>query len=101
MPSSVPVGDVKEYAASLVAADQWGCLDALFQRESGWNPAAMNKSSGAFGIPQALPGSKMASDRRGLADQPAPQVRWGVSYINGRSGSPCGASAHSESHGWY
>jgi len=101
VPSSVPVGDVKEYAASLVAADQWGCLDALFQRESGWNPAAMNKSSGAFGIPQALPGSKMASAGADWQTNPLTQVRWGVSYINGRYGSPCGAWAHSESHGWY
>ena len=101
VPSSVPVGDVKEYAASLVAADQWGCLEALFQRESGWNPAAMNKSSGAFGIPQALPGSKMASAGEDWQTNPLTQVRWGVSYINARYGSPCGAWAHSESHGWY
>jgi len=101
VPSSTPVGEVKEYAASLVAADQFGCLDALFQRESGWNHTAKNKSSSAYGIPQALPGSKMASAGADWQTNPLTQVRWGVSYINARYGSPCGAWAHSESHGWY
>lgn len=101
VPSSTPVGEVKEYAASLVAADQFGCLDALFQRESGWNPTAKNKSSSAYGIPQALPGSKMASAGADWQTNPLTQVRWGVSYINARYGSPCGAWEHSESHGWY
>ena len=101
VPSSTPVGEVKEYAASLVAADQFGCLDALFERESGWNHAAKNTSSGAYGIPQALPGSKMASAGADWQTNPLTQVRWGVSYINARYGSPCGAWAHSESHGWY
>jgi len=100
-PSSTPVGEVKEYAASLVAADQFGCLDALFQRESGWNPTAKNRSSSAYGIPQALPGSKMASAGSDWETNPLTQVRWGVSYVNARYGSPCGAWAHSESHGWY
>jgi len=101
VPSSTPVGEVKEYAASLVAADQFGCLDALFERESGWNHAAKNTSSGAYGIPQALPGSKMASAGADWQTNPLTQVRWGVSYVNARYGSPCGAWAHSESHGWY
>jgi hypothetical protein len=101
VPSSTPVGEVKQYAASLVAADQFGCLDALFQRESGWNPTAKNKSSSAYGIPQALPGSKMASAGADWQTNPLTQVRWGVSYVNARYGSPCGAWAHSESHGWY
>lgn len=101
LPSRTPVGEVKQYAASLVAADQFGCLEALWQRESGWNPAAKNRSSGAFGIPQALPASKMASAGADWQTNPMTQVRWGVSYIHGRYGSPCGAWAHSESHGWY
>ena len=60
-----------------------------------------NASSGAHGIPQALPGSKMASAGADWQTNPLTQVRWGVSYINARYGSPCGAWAHSESHGWY
>ncbi len=101
VPVSTPVGDVKEYAASLVGAEQFGCLDALFTRESGWNPSAKNKSSGAYGIPQALPASKMASAGADWQTNPHTQVRWGVSYVNARYGSACGAWAHSESHGWY
>ncbi|MFC4613470.1 transglycosylase SLT domain-containing protein [Cellulomonas algicola] len=101
LPSRTPVGEVKQYAASLVGADQFGCLEALWQRESGWNPAAKNRSSGAFGIPQALPATKMASAGADWQTNPMTQVRWGVSYIHGRYGSPCGAWAHSESHGWY
>lgn len=101
VPSSTPVGEVKQYAASLVGADQFGCLEALWQRESGWNPAATNRSSGAYGIPQSLPASKMASAGPDWQTNPMTQVRWGVSYIHGRYGSPCGAWAHSESHGWY
>lgn len=101
VPASTPVGDVKEYAASLVGPEQFGCLDALFTRESGWNPSARNRSSGAYGIPQALPGSKMASAGADWQTNPHTQVRWGVSYVNARYGSACGAWAHSESHGWY
>ncbi|WP_291885797.1 transglycosylase SLT domain-containing protein [Cellulomonas sp.] len=99
--ASVPVGEVKQYAAGLVGADQWGCLDALWQRESGWDPSATNRSSGAFGIPQSLPGAKMASAGADWRTNPLTQVRWGVSYIEGRYGSPCAAWQHSQSTGWY
>ncbi|WP_203751133.1 transglycosylase SLT domain-containing protein [Cellulomonas chitinilytica] len=100
-PSRVPVGEVKQYAAGLVGADQWGCLEALWQRESGWDPSATNSSSGAFGIPQSLPGSKMASAGPDWRSNPLTQVRWGVSYIEGRYGSACAAWQHSQSTGWY
>ncbi len=82
-------------------ADQFGCLDSLWTRESNWNPAAHNASSGAHGIPQALPGSKMASAGPNWSSDPATQIKWGLGYIQDRYGSPCGAWAHSESHGWY
>lgn len=100
---SVPdVGSVKAYASDLVGGgEQWGCLEALWQRESGWNHLAENRSSGAYGIPQALPGSKMASAGADWATNPITQVNWGVSYINGRYGTPCDAWAHSEAKGWY
>lgn len=81
--------------------DQWSCLDALWQRESNWNPSAMNPSSGAYGIPQSLPGSKMASAGADWRTNPATQIRWGLGYIKGRYGSPCGAWGHSQSVGWY
>ena len=82
-------------------ADQFGCLDSLWTRESNWNPGAHNGSSGAHGIPQALPGSKMASAGPNWSSNPVTQITWGLGYIQDRYGSPCGAWAHSESHGWY
>jgi hypothetical protein len=83
------------------SSDQFGCLDSLYVRESGWNPYADNPTSSAYGIPQALPGEKMASAGADWATNPVTQIRWGLGYIRDRYGSPCGAWAHSESHGWY
>ena len=81
--------------------DQFACLVALWNRESGWNAAAYNASSGAYGIPQALPGDKMASAGADWQTNPATQIAWGLGYISGRYGTPCGAWDHSESVGWY
>ncbi len=83
------------------SSDQFGCLDSLYTRESGWNVYADNPSSSAYGIPQSLPGSKMASAGADWATNPVTQIRWGLGYIQDRYGSPCGAWAHSESYGWY
>jgi hypothetical protein len=99
-------GDPRDIAQALMpqfgfSSDQFGCLDSLWMRESGWNPAASNSSSGAFGIPQALPGSKMATAGADWATNPATQIEWGLGYIQDRYGSPCGAWGHSESYGWY
>jgi hypothetical protein len=82
-------------------ADQFGCLVPLWSRESGWNVNAYNASSGATGIPQALPGSKMASAGADWQTNPATQIKWGLGYIAGRYGTPCAAWDHSESAGWY
>ena len=99
VPSSTPVGEVKEYAASLVAADQFGCLDALFERESGWNHTAKNKSSSAYGIPQALTEAhELPAD---YMTNPATQIRWGLGYIRGSYGTPCGAWSFKQANGWY
>ena len=81
--------------------DQFPCLDKLWTRESGWNYKAYNASSGAYGIPQALPGSKMASVADDWKTNPATQIKWGLGYIEGRYNDPCGAWQHSESTGWY
>ena len=81
--------------------DQFPCLDKLFKRESGWNARASNASSGAYGIPQALPGSKMASVASDWKTNPATQIKWGLGYIEGRYNTPCGAWSHSQSTGWY
>jgi hypothetical protein len=80
--------------------DQFACLVALWNRESGWRVNAYN-SSGAYGIPQALPGSKMAAFGADWQTNPATQIAWGLSYITGRYGNPCGAWGHSNSYGWY
>ncbi|WP_424449128.1 lytic transglycosylase domain-containing protein [Microbacterium arborescens] len=81
--------------------DQFSCLVSLWNKESGWNYQAYNSGSGAFGIPQALPGSKMASAGGDWRTSAVTQVRWGLGYISGRYGSPCGAWGHSQSVGWY
>jgi hypothetical protein len=81
--------------------DQMGCLDALWTRESGWNERSMNRSSGAYGIPQALPASKMAAFGADYLTNPVPQIRWGLDYIKGRYSSPCGAWSFWQAHNWY
>jgi len=80
---------------------EYQCLYALWAKESGWNHFAQNRSSGAYGIPQALPGSKMASAGEDWATNPETQIRWGLGYIAARYGSPCAAWAHSQQKNWY
>lgn len=104
--ATVEPGTARAIAREQVAAHGWGdgefaCLDALWQRESGWRVNAANPSSSAYGIPQALPGSKMASAGADWATNPATQIAWGLKYISGRYATPCGAWGHSQSHGWY
>ena len=99
-------GEAQAIARSMLAGygwgdDQFGCLVSLWDRESGWNSQAYNASSGAFGIPQALPGSKMATAGADWQTNAATQISWGLGYIAGRYGNPCGAWSHSESVGWY
>jgi len=81
--------------------DQAPCLVSLWNRESGWNEKSSNKSSGAYGIPQAIPGSKMASTGADWKTNPVTQIKWGLGYIKGRYKTPCGAWSHSQSTGWY
>ncbi|GAA2723575.1 hypothetical protein [Actinocorallia aurantiaca] len=80
---------------------QWRCLERLWSRESGWNHLARNPSSGAHGIPQALPGSKMGGISADWRTNPETQIKWGLRYIKGRYGTPCGAWAHFGASGWY
>ena len=98
-------GNKKIGCTQLVAAgfglNQMPCLEKLWQKESGWNPLAHNKSSGAHGIPQAVPGDKMAAFGSNWYSDPTPQIKWGLSYIKGRYKTPCGAWSHSQSTGWY
>ena len=80
---------------------QLTCLRSLWTRDSGWSHQSMNSSSGAYGSPQSLPGSKMASAGKDWRTNPETQVKWGLGYIKGRYGSPCGAWGAFQSKGWY
>ena len=104
--ASTPSGSPQQIAEQMLSqfgwsSGQFSCLQPLWAHESGWNPYAQNPSSGAYGIPQALPGSKMASAGGDWQSNPATQIRWGLSYIQGNYGSPCGAWAHEQADGWY
>jgi hypothetical protein len=99
-------GTIKAYAFAEVSRRGWGmeqysCLVKLWNRESNWNPIAQNKSSGAYGIPQALPGIKMASAGDDWMTNPETQINWGLGYISGRYKTPCAALAHSDVKNWY
>ncbi len=99
-------GEYQRYALSQLANYGWDeteilPLIELWNRESGWNPNAHNGGSGAHGIPQALPASKMASEGSDYYTNGNTQIRWGLGYISGRYGSPSNAWAHFRSHGWY
>lgn len=105
-PVQVTAGGSRGIAQQMIAARGWPasefqCLDTLWMRESNWNHLAMNPSSGAYGIPQSLPGSKMASHGADWRTNPATQIAWGLDYIRGRYGTPCGALNHSYARGWY
>lgn len=92
---------LKQLAAHGWGADQFSCLNQLWNRESSWRINATNTSSGAYGIPQALPGNKMASAGPDWETNPATQIKWGLKYITDRYGTPCGAWAHSQATNWY
>lgn len=106
VPTTYSGEDPRSLAKPLVAAQGWSdseyqCLVLLWNRESQWNPYAENSSSGAYGIPQALPGSRMASAGADWRTNPITQINWGIGYIKGRYGTPCSAWAHSNAVGWY
>jgi hypothetical protein len=99
-------GDPRATARAMLAGFGWSdsqfsCLNSLWTKESGWNPSATNASSGAYGIPQSLPASKMATAGADYRTNPATQIRWGLTYIKASYGSPCSAWAHSQAVNWY
>jgi hypothetical protein len=98
-------GSAQAIAKAILASkgmgdDQYSCLVSLWNRESHWSVTAANPN-GAYGIPQALPGSKMASAGPDWRTNAKTQILWGLSYITSRYGTPCGAWAHSQATGWY
>ena len=82
-------------------SSQMSCLVPLWAGESGWRWNAENSSSGAYGIPQSLPGSKMATVAADWRTNPVTQIKWGLEYIKASYGSPCGAWGFKQGHGWY
>ncbi len=88
---SYSVAEIQAMARQIVPADQFQCFSNIVNHESTWNYRATNPSSGAYGLVQAYPGSKMASAGADWQTNPATQIKWGLSYMNGRYGSPCGA----------
>jgi len=81
--------------------DQMPCLEKMWDKESHWRTAAENTSSGAYGIPQALPGDKMATYGSDWRTNPVPQIKWGLDYIKNRYDTPCGAWSFWLAHNWY
>jgi hypothetical protein len=99
-------GTPKEVALNLLGdhgwkSDQFSCLDKLWTKESGWRVSAANPSSSAYGIPQALPGNRMATYGADWRTNPVTQIKWGRDYIESAYGSPCSAWAHSVAMNWY
>jgi hypothetical protein len=104
-PTPVPtprdtVWNARIYAKNRLGAKQYDCLNVIFTYESKWNPQAGNPA-GAYGIPQAKPGSKMAAFGSNWRYSPLVQVKWGIWYVNSRYGSACAANAFLQSQGWY
>ncbi|MFJ3926662.1 transglycosylase SLT domain-containing protein [Streptomyces sp. NPDC090022] len=99
--SSYTVAQVQAIARQMVPAGQWSCFSEIIDRESTWNYKAVNSSSGAYGLVQALPGSKMASAGADWRTNPATQIKWGLNYMEDRYGSPCAALTFHNANGWY
>lgn len=99
--------DPREIARQLMANTYgWGdaqfqCFDNIIMHESKWSITATNPTSGAYGIPQALPGSKMATAGADWKTNPATQIKWALSYVKARYSTPCGAWSFKSAHGWY
>ncbi|MET8742184.1 MULTISPECIES: transglycosylase SLT domain-containing protein [unclassified Streptomyces] len=99
--SSYTVAEVQAMARQMVPGDQFQCFSNIVNHESTWNYRASNPSSGAYGLVQALPGSKMASAGADWQTNPATQIKWGLNYMDSRYGSPCGAWSFWQANHWY
>ncbi|WP_344527512.1 transglycosylase SLT domain-containing protein [Streptomyces albiaxialis] len=99
--SSYSTAEVQSMAKQIVGSGQYQCFSNIVDHESSWNYRATNASSGAYGLVQALPGSKMASAGADWRTNPATQIKWGLNYMNDRYGSPCGAWDFWQANNWY
>ena len=99
--SNVALGQQLASAYGWGSGAEWTCLDELWTRESGWRMVWNYQGSGAYGIPQALPASKMAADGADYMTNPVTQIRWGLSYISSTYNDPCTAWAHEQADSWY
>ncbi len=99
--SSYTVAQVQAMARQMIPGDQFQCFSNIVSHESGWNYHAVNASSGAYGLFQALPGSKMSSAGADWQTNPATQIKWGLSYMDSRYGSPCQAWSFWQANSWY
>ncbi|MFJ4468929.1 transglycosylase SLT domain-containing protein [Streptomyces sp. NPDC089424] len=99
--SSYSISEIQSMAAAMVPGDQFQCFSNIVDHESDWNYTAVNPSSGAYGLFQALPGSKMSSVGSDWQTNPATQIKWGLNYMNDRYGSPCGAWSFWQANHWY
>ncbi|MER6219888.1 aggregation-promoting factor C-terminal-like domain-containing protein [Streptomyces sp. 900105755] len=99
--SSYTVAQIKAMAMEIVGSGQFQCFSNIVDHESTWNYLAVNPSSGAYGLVQALPGNKMASVAADWQTNPATQIKWGLNYMNTTYGSPCQAWAFWQVHHAY
>jgi hypothetical protein len=99
--SSYSVAQIQAMASSMVPSGQFQCFSNIVDHESSWNYRAVNASSGAYGLFQALPGSKMSSVGSDWQTNPATQIKWGLNYMDSRYGSPCEAWSFWQANNWY
>ncbi|MGX5212889.1 aggregation-promoting factor C-terminal-like domain-containing protein [Streptomyces violaceus] len=99
--SSYSIAQLQAMARQIVPSGQFQCFSNIVDHESDWNYKAVNPSSGAYGMFQALPGSKMSSVGADWRTNPATQIKWGLGYMNDRYGSPCEAWSFWQANNWY
>ncbi|MZE74610.1 transglycosylase SLT domain-containing protein [Streptomyces sp. SID5789] len=99
--SSYSTGQIQAMARQMVPSGQFQCFSNIVDHESSWNYQAVNPSSGAYGLFQALPAGKYSSAGADWRTNPATQIKWGLSYMDGRYGSPCEAWAFWQANHWY
>ncbi|GGW36893.1 aggregation-promoting factor C-terminal-like domain-containing protein [Streptomyces caelestis] len=99
--TSYTIAQIQAMARQMVPAGQFQCFSNIVDHESDWNYKAVNPSSGAYGMFQALPGTKMSSAGADWRTNPATQIKWGLNYMNDRYGSPCDAWSFWQANNWY